>query len=170
MVDITTPRAERAHIVRRVRQAVVTRRAGQALAGLLGADGLAHLYWATGATWPAGDSRTLSLAVLGREVPFSAPIVLPLAAVLFTASVAVGLRAYGRGGRQAALVTAAVLAVLGIRALAGIGWALGLEVGIEAAGPAFHRLNLLLYTPLCLGFAWTALRLLRGPHPEKACP
>jgi hypothetical protein len=140
---------------------LTTRRAGLALSGLLAADGLAHLYWATGATWPAADARALSLAVLGAEVPFTPPVVLPLAAALFTASAAVGARAQGRGGRATALVTGAVAAGLTVRGLAGAAWALGLEAGVEDAGPAFHRLNLLLYTPLCLGFGWAAGRVLR---------
>ncbi|WP_251055889.1 hypothetical protein [Streptomyces sp. ISL-94] len=54
-------------------------RTGLALAGLLAADGLLHLYWATGATWPAADSRSLSLAVLGIETSFAPPAALPLA-------------------------------------------------------------------------------------------
>lgn len=145
---------------------LTTRRAGLALAGLLAADGLAHLYWATGAAWPAADARALSLAVLGAEVPFTPPVVLPLAAALFTASAAVGARAYGRGGRAAALVTGAVAAGLTVRGLAGAGWALGLEAGVEDAGPVFHRLNLLLYTPLCAGFGWAAVRVLRRSARE----
>ncbi|MFI6150713.1 DUF3995 domain-containing protein [Streptomyces sp. NPDC051109] len=146
---------------------LTTRRAGQALAALLAADALAHLYWATGATWPAADARTLSLAVLGAEVPFTPPVVLPLAAALTVASAAVAARAHGRGGRPAALITGAVTAGLGVRALAGAGWALGLDAGIREAGPGFHQLNLLLYTPLCVGFGGAALRVLRGPRPER---
>ncbi|MFJ8079352.1 DUF3995 domain-containing protein [Streptomyces sp. NPDC096205] len=138
---------------------ITPRRAGRAVAALLALDGLAHVYWATGATWPAADERTLSLAVLGTEVPFTAPVVLPLAALLFTSAAAVLGRATGRGGRRTRrllrLVTLAVAAGLMLRGTAGIAWALGLG---EDAGPVFHRLNLLLYTPVCLVFGLAAAR------------
>jgi hypothetical protein len=138
---------------------ITRRRAGQAVAALLAVDGLAHLYWATGATWPAADARTLSLAVLGTEVPFTAPVVLPLAALLFTSAAAVLGRATGRGGprtrRLLRFVTLAVAAGLLLRGTAGLAWALGLGDG---AGPVFHRLNLLVYTPVCLLFGLAAAR------------
>ncbi|MFC7721863.1 DUF3995 domain-containing protein [Nonomuraea recticatena] len=51
-------------------------------------DAAAHLYWTTGAIWPAPDVRTLSLAVLNMEVPFTPRVLLPLAAALLTASAA----------------------------------------------------------------------------------
>ncbi len=133
------------------------RRAGRALAGLLALDGLAHLYWATGATWPAADERALSRAVIGRVVPFAPHVVLPLALVLFTAAAAVLARGYGRGGRIAHLVACGVAVGLTVRGIAGVAWATGL---LDGAGTAFFWLNLLLYTPLCLGFgALAAARL-----------
>lgn len=73
------------------------RRTGRALAALLAADGLIHLYWATGLTWPAPDERTLSLAVLGSEVSFGPAVVLPLAALTLTASAAVLAHTHGGG-------------------------------------------------------------------------
>ncbi|MCX4628329.1 DUF3995 domain-containing protein [Streptomyces sp. NBC_01443] len=135
------------------------RRTGAALAGLLAVDGLAHLYWATGQTWPAASERALSLAVLGTEVSFAPPVVLPLAALTLTGAGAVLAHAHGRGGRPARLVTAAVAAGLAVRGLAGLGWAAGL---LDSPAGPFHRLNLLLYTPACLGFGWAAARLARA--------
>ncbi|WP_371678050.1 DUF3995 domain-containing protein [Streptomyces sp. NBC_01276] len=136
------------------------RRAGVAVAGLLAADGLAHLYWATGATWPAPDERTLSLAVLGTEVSFGPPVVLPLAALTLTAGTGVLAHAHGRGGRTTRTVTAAVAAGLAVRGLAGLGWAAGILP--SPPGSPFHALNLALYTPACLGFGWAAARLARA--------
>lgn len=141
------------------------RRTGLALAALLTADGLAHLYWATGATWPAADERALSLAVLGSEVSFAPSVVLPLAALALAGAGAVLAHSRGRGGRATRAVTAAVAAGLAVRGLAGIGWAVGL-LEVPAEGP-FRVLNLVLYTPLCLGFAWAAARLARrAVHPS----
>ncbi|MGW1774747.1 DUF3995 domain-containing protein [Streptomyces sp. NPDC002104] len=140
------------------------RRTGQALAALLAADGLVHLYWATGLTWPAPDERTLSLAVLGSEVSFGRPVVLPLAALTLTGAAAVLAHAHGRGSgpvrRAARLGTAAVAAGLAVRGLAGLGWAAGL-LPAPQDGP-FRTLNLALYTPACLGFGWAAVRLARA--------
>ncbi|MCY0920656.1 MULTISPECIES: DUF3995 domain-containing protein [unclassified Streptomyces] len=139
---------------------VTTRhRTGTALAALLTVDGLAHLYWATGATWPAADERTLSLAVLGTEVSFGPPVVLPLAALTLTGAAAVLAHSRSRGGPATRLVTAAVAAGLAVRGLAGLGWATGLLAGPD--GP-FRTLNLALYTPACLGFGWAAARLARA--------
>lgn len=76
-------------------------RTGRALAALLAADGLIHLYWATGLTWPAPDERTLSLAVLGSEVSFGPAVVLPLAALTLTASAAVLAHTHGGGSGPA---------------------------------------------------------------------
>ncbi|WP_405980176.1 DUF3995 domain-containing protein [Streptomyces sp. NBC_00158] len=135
------------------------RRAAVAVAGLLGADGLVHLYWATGATWPAPDQRALSLAVLGLETSFGPPVVLPLAALTLTAGAAVLAHGYGRGGRLTRAVTGAVAAGLGVRGLAGLGWAAGLLP--SPPDSPFFALNLAVYTPVCLGFGWVAGRLAR---------
>lgn len=144
-------------------------RAGQAVAGLLALDGLAHVYWATGLTWPAPDQRALSLAVIGGVVSFAPRVVVPLALVLLGTAAAVLAGAYGRGGRftgrLAALVSFAVAAGLLVRGLVGLVWALGVGDG---AGPVFYWLNLLLYTPLCLGFGWVAATRLVGPRARKA--
>ncbi|WP_330297929.1 DUF3995 domain-containing protein [Streptomyces sp. NBC_00503] len=137
------------------------RRSGTALAALLAVDGLAHLYWATGRTWPAVDERALSLAVLGMQgVSFAPPVVLPLAALTLTGAAAVLAHAHGRGGRPTRLVTAAVATGLAVRGLAGLGWAAGL-LDTPPDSP-FATLNLALYTPACLGFGWAAARLARA--------
>ncbi|MFD9304690.1 DUF3995 domain-containing protein [Streptomyces sp. NPDC060048] len=140
------------------------RRTGTAVAALLAADATLHLYWATGATWPAPDERALSLAVLGSEVSFGPAVVLPLAAI--TLAGAAGVLAHTRrlGGAPARgaarLVTAAVAAGLAVRGLAGLGWAAGLLD--SPPGSPFPTLNLALYTPACLGFGWAAARLARA--------
>lgn len=132
-------------------------RTGRALATLLTADALLHLYWATGATWPAADERALSLAVLGTETSFGPATVLPLAALLLTGATAVLAHAHGRGGRLTRAVTGAVAAGLTVRGLAGLAWATGL-LDSPPDSP-FYALNLALYTPACLAFAWAAARL-----------
>ncbi|MET9604577.1 DUF3995 domain-containing protein [Streptomyces sp. NPDC006512] len=134
-------------------------RLGRATAALLAADGLLHLYWATGATWPAADERALSLAVLGLETSFAPPVVLPLAAATLTGAAAVLAHSRGRGGRVSRAVTGAVAAGMAVRGLAGLGWAAG--VLDSPSGSPFYVLNLAVYTPACLVFGWAAARLAR---------
>lgn len=140
------------------------RRAGRALAALFAVDGLVHLYWATGLTWPASDERALSLAVIGGEVSFAPRVVLPLALLGLTTSAVLFARGSGRGGWFAAAAAWTVTAGLLARGLLGLVWVFG--AGDGAAGPAFSWLNLLLWTPLCLGFAWIAARGLLDPLPR----
>ncbi|MFI8084656.1 DUF3995 domain-containing protein [Kitasatospora sp. NPDC086009] len=141
------------------------RTATLAVAGLLAADALLHVYWATGRTWPAADPASLSRAVLNAEVPFTPPVVLPLAALLFSGSALVLARGGLLDGAARRLPAVAlrwgpraVAAGLLARGLAGLLWATG--VGVDT-GSAFYRLNLAFYTPLCLAAAAAALAVAR---------
>ncbi|WP_328994005.1 DUF3995 domain-containing protein [Kribbella sp. NBC_01245] len=125
-----------------------------AVAGVHGVLALVHVYWATGVTWPAGDQRVLSEAVLGRVVSFAPGVVLPLAALHLVLGAAV--LASGRY-RVARLVMGGLVAGLGARAAAGVVWALGIGADL---GSAFYWLNLVVYTPACLVLLVADLRLL----------
>ncbi|MEU4294532.1 alpha/beta fold hydrolase [Kribbella sp. NPDC026596] len=114
-----------------------------------------HVYWATGATWPAPDERTLSIAVLGGPVSFSPGVVLPLAALHLMLAAAVLTSERLKVSR---LVVAGVAGGLAARTTAGIVWACG--VGTETS-TAFYWLNLLVYTPLCIALCLADLSLLR---------
>ncbi|WP_369246651.1 DUF3995 domain-containing protein [Streptomyces sp. R41] len=130
-------------------------RAAHLLASVLTADALFHLYWATGSTWPAADEKSLSYAVLGTEVPFTPPVVLPLAALLLTASGIVVAQSR-RPQRLFRLGTLAVAAGLSLRTLAGVYWLFA-----QDTGTAFYWLNLGLYTPLCALLCTAALKVAR---------
>jgi hypothetical protein len=142
-------------------EAFKVRRRAAFVAAVLAVDGAMHAYWATGSTWPARNARSLSYAVLGADVPFTLPVVLPLAVLLFTVAAAVyGRGRYGRAHRLGWVLHTATLAVaagLLLRFLAGIGWAFGI-----GAGGAFYWLNLLLYTPLCLVLGVAAVTVARA--------
>jgi hypothetical protein len=139
------------------------RRLGAAVAGVLATDAMIHLYWVTGATWPARDERALSFAVLNLDVPFTPRVLLPLVALLLTAAtvVVLGSRAGDLPDWLARLAHAGTIIVaLGIaaRGAAGLGWATGL--GVDTPG-SFLWLNRLLYTPLCIALfaaTWTVVR------------
>ncbi|MEV6107062.1 DUF3995 domain-containing protein [Streptomyces sp. NPDC051940] len=131
---------------------------------MLGVDGLIHLYWATGATWPAGDRGTLSYAVLGADVPFTPGVLLPLAALLFGGAATVALRARHPLLRYG---TVAVGAGLTLRTLAGLAWMTVLDTDAPD-GSAFHWLNPVLYTPLCAVLAAASFAAVRREDSPRA--
>lgn len=128
--------------------------AGVLVGAFLVADALLNLYWATGSVWPAPDHTTLSLAVLNGNYSFAPPVTVPLGLFSLTGALITLARVHCLGPlgqriprplRQAgALVVAAALLLRGV---AGLGWVLGL--GANPSTP-FYRLNLLIYTPICL--------------------
>lgn len=139
------------------------RRAGAAVAALLAADAVLHAVWATGVTWPADSTSALSQGLLNADVPFTPRVLLPLVAVLTTGATCVYIHAHAWGGARlralTRLVTSAVAIGLTVRAIAGVVWAFG--IGADP-GSTFYRLNLLVYTPVCIGFGYAAASLARG--------
>ncbi|AKU15309.1 alpha/beta fold hydrolase [Luteipulveratus mongoliensis] len=131
------------------------------IASVLALDGLCHAVWATGLTWPASDEHHLSLAVLGFATSFGPGVVLPLAALLWTAAGLVVARGWlGRDHRFGWLWQLATLAVtIGVatRAAFGVVWAV---VGFGAMPTVFAWINALAYTPLCMVMAVCGWRLL----------
>ena len=138
-----------------------TRSKATLIAAVLTVDGVIHTYWATGAIWPAKTPNSLSRAVLNIDGTFTPQIVLPLAALLWTAAGLVIARSRGRGGRLTALATAAVCGGLTLRGCAGLIWAT--SIGTSTSAP-FYWLNLLAYTPACLALAPLAFSVACGPR------
>jgi uncharacterized protein DUF3995 len=112
-----------------------------------------RVYWATGATWPAVDQRSLSLAVLGSEVSFAPGVVLPLAA--FHLFLALAVSKVGQL-RLARVVVALLAAGLAVRAMLGVVW-----VVCTDSGTAFWWLNLFFYTPACVALLLLDVSLVR---------
>ncbi|TDU82343.1 uncharacterized protein DUF3995 [Kribbella voronezhensis] len=112
-----------------------------------------HLYWATGATWPAADERSLSRAVLGIDASFAPQVVLPLAGLHVLLAVAVQ-----RSDRSALarLVVCGLATGLAARAALGLVWAFG------DTSTAFYWLNLCVYTPACLALLAIDVGLIRS--------
>ncbi|MEU9022532.1 DUF3995 domain-containing protein [Actinomadura sp. NPDC048394] len=132
-------------------------------AAVLGLDAALHVYWMTGRTWPARDVTTLSLGLLNAEVPFTPRVLAPLVAVLTAGAVAVPARAgmilTGVPGWIPAAGTVAVAAGVALRAGAGVVWALGVGARRDSA---FYKLNLAVYTPLCIVLTAATLRVAIG--------
>lgn len=130
--------------------------AGIVIAGVLALDGLLHAYWATGQIWPARHKLSLVRAVLNSSNTraFRPAILIPLAVLLVCGALIVLARVHhlGMPGQLIpdSLLQLAILGVatgLLVRAVAGIGWALGLA---PASSKLFYQLDLLVYTPVCL--------------------
>lgn len=128
------------------------------VAAVLVLDALMHVYWMTGRTWPARDVATLSRGLLNADVPFTPRVLGPLVLALSGGAATVLARADvilpGLPGWLPMIGTIAVAGGLGLRALAGLIWALGIGARRDST---FYKLNLVLYTPVCvlLGVATT---------------
>jgi hypothetical protein len=139
-------------------------RLAYAVEAVLVVDAAFHLLWATGSTWPAANVRTLSYGLLGSEVSFAPGLLLALTGLALTTLAVIHSRArVERGHRLYPLLQAGTLAFLAfvtVRAAAGLVWILG--IGAPADHADFYRLNLLLYTPLCLALAAAVLAIARS--------
>jgi hypothetical protein len=115
---------------------------------------LLHAYWALGWTWPARDSQSLALAVVGGTAGARMPGAMACfnVAVLFGAAALLVLAATGsicvtlpmgliRGGAHCVMVA------LGLRAAAGL---FAERIRPSGSNSRFARLNLLIYSPLAL--------------------
>jgi hypothetical protein len=121
------------------------------VAGFHGGLAALHVYWATGAAWPAADQQSLSRAVLGRVVSFAPQIVLPLAALHLL--IAWFVLRVDRSRLSRAAVGLVAVGVTG-RAALGVAWAFTTETST-----AFYWLNLFAYTPACVLLLLGDLRL-----------
>ncbi|HZR42844.1 MAG TPA: DUF3995 domain-containing protein [Ktedonobacteraceae bacterium] len=130
--------------------------AGIMVAAVLALDGFLHAYWATGQTWPARNTRSLVQAVLNSSNTraFRPAILLLLAVLLVCGALLVLARVHllsipGQLIPDSLLQLGIVGVATGllVRAAMGIGWTLGLA---PARSRWFYRLNLLVYTPVCL--------------------
>ena len=139
------------------------------LAVVLLVGALTQAYWATGATWPARDHVSLSLAVLGVDLPFSPAVLLSSVAVMSAAAVVVFARGrLGRDCRLGGLLQVGTLTVtsgLLTRALIGLLWCLPT---IADTRQVFYWLNLAAYTPACAALGVVGWGLLtEGGAPQR---
>jgi hypothetical protein len=112
-----------------------------------------HAYWGSGGFWPGRDSESLARIVVGSPPGTPAPGPGPCwaVAVVLLGAMAVVLGAAGLlplpvpAGwvRGATLFGAAVLLLRGL-----LGW--GASLARRKTGTPYFRLNILLYSPLCL--------------------
>ena len=124
-----------------------------ALVAVLTAIGLLHLGWAFGLVWPGTDQASLAATVVGTRgagMPSRIPTLLVAAAILTGAALVfvVGARVF-RTGPAAAVALLAYLGLTAVFLLRGLS-VFAPVVWRYAEGTPFHRLNQLVYSPLCL--------------------
>lgn len=129
-------------------------------ASLLGVAAI-HAAWASGWRWPGGTDAALAERVFGAgaELP-AAALTWAVAGALGVAAAVVRLTATRRA---MPMVTWLVAGVLGVRGLA--------FVPVDLAGglnETFSRLDLALYSPLCLALGFGAAVVAHSGRPETA--
>lgn len=107
-----------------------------------------HVVWATGSTWPADDRDKLADLVLGHRPLPSTFLTWLVAALLAAATAVTGRATLGDSPSRAVRLGArAVGATLLVR---GAGGLIVSGADLEGATPEYRRLDLRLYSPLCL--------------------
>jgi len=131
----------------------VGRAAGLASAAGLAGAAVLHGLWATGSTWPARDPEDLADLVVG-QAPFpGVGATIAVAGLLTSASVltatASGVVPVGPHLRRLARLGASV--VSGVLLVRGTGGVVVSALGVGGASERFRRMDLRVYSPLCLG-------------------
>lgn len=129
--------------------------AGVAVPAAIGGVAAIHAAWAAGWHWPGGSEQALAERVLGTRSTEMPPGWLTwLVATTFAASAtAVAAAAAGSGGRPARLATWATAGVFTARGVLG-------PIADAFTGPGtYERLDLAIYSPLCLAIGSGAAAL-----------
>lgn len=124
------------------------------------AIGALHAIWATGSPWPARTRDGLAATVLGAHTAVPGPAACLAVTGALTGAAAL-LQAHVRPtglGRLLpfGLVDLGVRTAGGVLALRGAAGLIGSSVSGRSGQP-YRRLDLLLYSPLCLALAWAHL-------------
>lgn len=133
-------------------------------AATLTAVGVLHAAWGLGSTWPAKDADSLARAVIGAGGAPKLPGPVPCLAVA-GALCATGVTAALGGGKDEQIrgavrpVLATASAALGARAAVGF---LGRATPVGRGADPYPKLNLAVYSPLCLALAAATFMVWRG--------
>lgn len=143
--------------------------AGTAGATVLGAIGAIHLAWAFGSTFPSADAQSLARMVVGGNTFPSKAASATVAGLLGVASTLVAARARPMTplGHQAPTVVTrpGVLGIAVVLGLRGAGGIVASALGVPPTTSKFRWLNLVIYSPLCLGLAAAIVRMEKQPEP-----
>jgi hypothetical protein len=144
----------------------MSRPAGIVVPVVLGAIAVVHAAWALGWRWPGGTDEALAERVVGAgaELP-PVPIVWVVAAALATAAAVIAAAAAGRRER---VLRAGTWCIAGVLVARGALYApIDLVGGLDSI---YARLDLALYSPLCVALGLGAAVVARGPRPVGERP
>jgi hypothetical protein len=128
----------------------------------LGAIAAIHAAWALGWRWPGGTDQALAERVVGADGLPPEPVVWAVAAVLGAAATAVAAVATGR---REPILRAATWSVAGVLIARGT---LGIPIHvIGGLDSIYARLDVALYSPLCLALGLGAALVARGSSPDE---
>jgi hypothetical protein len=119
----------------------------------MGALSVLHLAWAAGSSWPMGDRRALTDAVVGRRDGVFPP---PAACVLVAGALGAGAASVlADGGPAPGLRAAGARACVAAFALRGAAGMCGRTdlLSPGSCSPRFRALDRRIYSPLCLALA-----------------
>jgi len=124
-----------------------------------------HLYWSVGGRWPGHDEESLARMVVGGPPGMRMPGMTAclVVSVLLVAGAVVVLGAAGVLPLPIALMRPAAYVLIGVFLLRGVG---GLFDGLfrpATHGSSYARLNLMLYSPLCVTLGVIAWLCTRAP-------
>jgi hypothetical protein len=123
------------------------------ITALLALAGL-HAAWALGWRWPGGDDAELARRVVGGDELPPDGLIWLVALALAAAAAILRARAHGSVSRAVRVGAALVAAALLVRGAGGI------VIGVTGGPPdLFTRLDLAVYSPLCLLLGFGALRI-----------
>jgi hypothetical protein len=130
----------------------------------LGATAAIHAAWALGWRWPGGTDAALAARVVGAGATLPrAPLIWAVAGVLGASATVVAMVGAGRSEPLLRAGTWGIAAVLIARGAVFI--PVHLIGGLDSR---FARLDLALYSPLCLALGLGAAIVARGPRPSDA--
>jgi hypothetical protein len=139
--------------------------AGNSTAVALAAVGALHAAWGLGLTWPGSDAASLARRVVGGEAMPSSTACFGVAGLSMAAAGLVTARTRPRSvfGRSlpAPLVELGVVTAGGVLALRGIVGPVVSSLKLVRTTAEFRRLDVLLFSPVCIALAagaWSTLR------------
>jgi hypothetical protein len=160
------PKRKHSFVVRRLRSAMAATQkrsstaeqaAGNAVAIALLAAGALHAAWGLGLSWPGTDSVSLANKVVGRSTFPSSFDCFAVAGLLTFGAALMGARTRLHSPRgknlPAPLIDIGVMTMATVMALRGAGGLIGSATNLLTTTEEFRRLNLVLYSPLCIALS-----------------
>jgi hypothetical protein len=126
-------------------------------AAILFSISVLHFYWAFGGRWPGTDDNSLAQTVIGGDentpLPSSLACTMVAAGLLMAAWITLAAQDIVPPVSSGAVNRVAAFALAGVLGLRGLGGFLETRLRPEIQASPYARLNVRLYSPLCLMLA-----------------